>query len=204
MGNAKIRKWTDDRVREAVMEVHDALLLDRMPTKRECDSHYQNSCLSSIIGKRYGWHNLANQMGLPIKDSESGFGKLYEAKATDILRSMGFEVERMSYRYPYDLLLNSCVKLDVKASKLYREDMRSYYSFCIDKPFATCDFYLLMTLDDDGTINRKMVVPSNMVFSNSQISVGEHKSRYHQYTDRFDLLGTASDFWSGLMGDVTA
>lgn len=204
MGNARKLKWTDERIREAVMEVHDAFQLDRMPTKRECDNYYQSTCLSSVIAKRCGWHKLAELMGLPVKDSESGFGKLYEAKATDILRSMGFDVERMTHRYPYDLLVNDCVKVDVKASRLYREGAKSYYSFCIEKPYATCDFYLLMTLNDDGEINRKMVVPSNLVISNSQISMGEHKSRYHQYTDRFDLLETASDFWSGLMGDASA
>lgn len=204
MSNTGRTKWTDELIRERVLEVIEALNLDRMPSRKECEDYYHNGSLTNAISKRYGWYNLAREMGYEIKESETGFGKLFERKAGEYLKSCGFEVRKMAQNFPYDLLLNDCVKVDVKASKLYRGELGNFYTFNLEKPYATCDFYLLLTVDDDNTINRKMVVPSNQVISNNQISVGEHKSKYHQYTDRIDLLETASSFWSGLMGATTA
>ena len=194
--------WTEDAIKEGIMEVVKALKLDRMPTKTECEQYYHNSRLTNAVSKHIGWYALAQKLGLPIKDSDTGFGKLFEKRASELLKSMGFEVRRMSQNYPYDLLVDDCVKVDVKASRLYKGADGSFYSFHLDKPFAVCDFYLLLTVNDDDTIGRRMVVPSYMVLSTSQISMGEHKSKYHQYTDRFDLLETASEFWTGITKDV--
>ena len=203
MGYAHGTRWTDELVREKVMEVVEGLQLDRMPSRKECVEYFGNGGLAGVITKRYGWVALANAMGLEIKESETGFGKLFESKASEFLKACGFEVRKMAQNFPYDLLLNDCLKVDVKASKLYRGELGNYYTFNLEKAYATCDFYLLLTVNDDNTINRKMIVPSNHVISNNQISVGEHRSKYHQYTDRFDLLETASAFWSGIMGATT-
>ena len=184
------------------MEVVSGLQLDRMPSRSECNEYFGNGGLSGVITKRYGWVELAGQMGLEIKESETGFGKMFERKAAEYLKSCGFDVRRMPQNFPYDLLLNDCVKVDVKASKLYRGTVGSFYTFNLEKPFATCDFYLLLTVDDDNNIIRKMIVPSHHVFANNQISVGEHKSKYHRYTDRTDLLDVASEFWSDVVGDM--
>jgi hypothetical protein len=43
-----------------------------------------------------------------------------------------------------------------------------------------------------------MVVPSNRVIANNQISVGEHNSKYYQFTDRFDLIENVAAFWASL------
>lgn len=203
MGYAHGTRWTDELVREKVMEVVEGLQLDRMPSRKECVEYFGNGGLAGVITKRYGWVALANAIGLEIKESETGFGKLFESKASEFLKACGFEVRKMAQNFPYDLLLNDCLKVDVKASKLYRGELGNYYTFNLEKAYATCDFYLLLTVNDDNTINRKMIVPSNHVISNNQISVGEHKSKYHQYTDRIDLLETAADFWSGIMGATT-
>lgn len=194
--------WTDEMLKAGVMEVVNALQLNRMPSTREVIQYFHNTSLSNAVSKRFGWYNLAEIMGLPVKGSESSFGKLFENKASELLKAVGFDVQKMSYNFPYDLLIDGCVKVDVKASKLFRGTQGNFYTFCLDKPYATCDFYMLMAINDDDTINRKMIVPSNKVISNSQISIGEHKSKYHQYTDRFDLLETASEFWTGLTGGV--
>lgn len=140
---------------------------------------------------------------MPIKDSGTQFGKLFEGRATDMLKSQGFQVRRMTTKFPYDLLIDDCVKVDVKASRLYHCDEGNYYAFNLDKEYSTCDFYLLLAVNDDNSINRRMIVPSNLVICNSKISVGETKSKYHKYSDRFDLLETASAFWTDLIKGVT-
>jgi len=188
-------KWTKEEILARILEVVEALQLDRMPTTRECNDYYQDSRMTNAACRRYGWYVLADELGLKNKDSETGFAKKFEKKAREMLMAMGFTVRKMPQNYPYDLLVDDSVKVDVKASKLFRGEQGNYYSFSLDKPYATCDYFLLLTVDDDDeTITRRMVVPSCLVMTQSQISVGEHKSKYHQYTNRFDLIEKASDF----------
>ena len=103
----------------------------------------------------------------------------------------------MPTNFPYDLLVNDCVKIDVKASKLYNGKQGSFYSYRMGKPFATCDFYLLFAINNDMA-ERIMVVPSNHVITNHQISVGEHDSIYHKYIDKWELISSLSEFWNKL------
>lgn len=198
MGYSHGTHWTDELIKEKVLEVIEALNLDRMPSRKECENYFRDSSLANAITRRCGWYNLARELGIEVKDSETQFGKSYETRASEMLLSMGFEVRRMSQNFPYDLLVDDCIKVDVKASRLYKGKMGNFYSFNLEKSFATCDFFLLLAVNDDGTIQRKMVVPSKYVIANNQISVGEHKSKYHQFTDRFDLIETASEFWQNL------
>jgi hypothetical protein len=199
MGYTHGTQWTDDKIKGCVLEVVNALKLDRMPSRRECEEYYQNTRLGNAVTRRCGgWYALAKELGLEMKKSETDFGKMYEELASDELRAMGFEVRRMTQNFPYDLLVDDCVKIDVKASCLYKGKQGSFYSYNLEKPFAVCDFFLLFAIDDNGKIARRMVVPSTAVVSNTQISVGEINSKYHCYTERFDLIEDASRFWSGL------
>lgn len=199
MGYTHGTKWTDELIKQKILEVVEALKLDRMPSRRECMDYFHDDALVNAVSRRYRWHNLADELGLQMKESETFFGKSYETMATELLQSLGFEVRRMSQNFPYDLLVDDCVKVDVKASRLYKGKLGNFYSFNLEKPFATCDFFLLFAIDDDNAIARKMVVPSSHVISTTQISVGEHKSKYYQFTDRFDLIETATNFWRELV-----
>ena len=120
MGYAKGIRWSDELIKERVLEVKTALNLDRMPSQRECEDYFHDSALSNAVHRRGGWYQLAADLGLPLKESETYFGKTYEANVADLLRGMGFEVRRMSQNFPYDLLVDDCVKVDVKASRLFR------------------------------------------------------------------------------------
>lgn len=198
MGYARGIRWSDDLIEEKVLEVKEALELNRMPSRSECEKYFHNCALTNAVSKRCGWYALAEQLNLPIKDSETYFGKTYEAKAAEMFQSRGLEVRRMAQNFPYDLLVEGCVKVDVKASRLFRGENGSFYTFNLEKPFATCDFFLLLLVDDDGTIARTLVVPSSQVIANNQISVGAKSSKYYKFTDRWDLVTEAAQFWASL------
>lgn len=202
MGHTHGTQWTDELIKQKVLEVIDALKLDRMPSRKECENYFHSTGLTNAISRRCGWYNLAKELGVEIKESETYFGKTYEARATEMLQAMGFEVRRMSQNFPYDLLIDDCVKVDVKASRLYKGKQGNFYSFSLEKPFATCDFFILLAIGDDDSIERRMIVPSNQVIANNHISVGEHKSKYYQFTDRFDLIESALAFWASLLNGV--
>lgn len=198
MGYVCGTRWTDELIKEKVIEVKEKLGLDRMPSRKECANYFHNDALVNAVSRRKKWYKLAEELGLEVKNSETYFGKSYEAKTEEMLNGMGFEVRKMSQNFPYDLLVDDCVKVDVKASHLYQGKTGGFYTFNLEKPYATCDFFILFAIGENEEINRIMVVPSTHVIANTQISVGENNSKYHKYTEKWDLIKCASDFWQNI------
>jgi hypothetical protein len=198
MGYTHGIKWSDDLIRNGVMEVIEGLKLNRMPTRKEC-IEFTNSCtLSVAISRRDGgWYGLANELGLPIKESETTTGKKYEKLIKNILEDKGFIVSQMSQNFPYDLLVNDCLKIDVKSSHLYKGKEGNFYTFRTGKKYATCDVYVLVALDDIDEIIRMYILPSSTVMNNKQISIGEHNSKYDGYLDRWDIISDYIEFLKG-------
>lgn len=192
------RKWTLDEIKERVLEVVNAEGLMRMPSRSECEDYYNNTSLTNAVSRHIGWYALAKELSLPIKDSETYFGKMHEELAQKELSAMGYDVHRMSQNFPYDLLVNGCVKVDVKASRLYKGKMGNFYTFNLEKPFCTCDIYMLYCVNDDGSSKDILIVPSKFVAFNTQISVGETKSIYHKYSHRWDYIQIFCDFNSSV------
>ena len=198
MGYAHGIRWTDELIQEKVLEVKKALDLDRMPSRKECEQYFHNEALVNAVSKRIGWYALANKMGLKIKDSETYFGKSHEQEAFELLSAMGFSVRKMAQNFPYDLLVDDSVKIDVKASHLYSGKNGAFYTFNLEKDYATCDIYLLFALNDKHERIMTFIVPSKFVISQCQISIGKSKSKYHRFIDRWDYIEAASFFWDNL------
>lgn len=198
MGYTHGMRWTDELIREKVLEAKDALGLDRMPSRKECSDYFHDEALTNAVARRMGWYQLARDLCLEIKESDTYFGKQQEAIAAEILTAKGYSVRKMSQNFPYDLLVNDCIKVDVKASHLYRGPNGNFYSFNLEKQYATCDIYLLFALRDDDTLENAFVVPSKFVIAQNQISIGEKKSRFHRFIDMFDYLDAAAEFWDGV------
>lgn len=194
MANSKYA-WNDEKIKQGVKRVIVALNLDRMPSQSECVGFYGNYCLSNAVAKRKGgWYGLAREMGFAIKESETLLGKTQEGVVCEILKARGFEVERMPQNFPYDLLVDNCVKVDVKASHLYRGKQGNFFTFNLEKRYATCDIYVLLTLDEDNNILNSFIVPSKFVIKNTQISIGEYVSKYHKFRDRWDYISNLSEY----------
>lgn len=120
---------------------------------------------------------MSGELGLPIKDSKTYFGKSQESVAAEMLISRGHSVRHMSQNFPYDLLVDDAVKIDVKASHLYKGTAGDFYTFNIEKQFATCDIYLLFTLSDDNSEREVYIVPSVFVIAQTQLSIGKDTSK---------------------------
>lgn len=195
MGYTHGTKWSDDKIKFGILEVVQTLELRRMPSRQEVEQYYNNSALCSAISRRKGgWYRLAEEMGLAAKESETYFGKRHEKIVAEKLKALGYEVEQMSQNYPYDLLIDRAVKIDVKVSRLYRGSQGNFYSFNLEKPYATCDIYILAKLDDDRAIKSFYVLPSKFVSHQTQISIGEYTSKYERFRERWDYLQQYTDF----------
>lgn len=199
MGYAHGIQWSDELIKKKILEAKEALELDRMPSRAECEQFFHNTSLTNAVSRRVGWYALANELNLPIKSSETYFGKRYEAVAEEMLISKGFSVRRMSTIFPYDLLIDDCVKIDVKASHLYRGKNGNFYTFNLEKDYATCDMYILFAINDANDISETFVIPSKFVVSKSQISIGEHASKYHRFVDKWEYIDGLSKYWDGIV-----
>ena len=198
MGYARNIRWDDATIKEKILEVVKNTELDRMPSRNEIRNYFKDERLTNAINKRKGFSAYAQELNLSIKESETYFGKRQERIATEEIVSLGHEARQMPQNFPYDLLVNGCVKVDVKVSRLFRGERGRFYSFNLEKPFCTCDIYLLYLLNDDNTTKDVLVVPSSMAATNTQISVGEEKSKYYKYRDRWDFLEQYSEFLANI------
>lgn len=187
MGYTHGHKWNDEEVERKIEEVMHFYGIERMPTRGECEQYFGDKSLTNRITKTYGWYALADKLGLPVKDCETTMGKRWEAYAAQHLTDMGHTVERMAQNYPYDLLVDGCVKVDVKASRLYHGKNGNFYTFSTEKKYCTCDIYLLYMVSDDEDISA-MVIPGVEVFHQCQITAGEHHSKYYRYLERWELI----------------
>ena len=184
MSDYHVTKWTDEAIISGISKVKAWLKIDRMPTRQECIHFYKNSQLSNAVSRRPGgWAQLACELGLPMKESDTGFGKEIEQFAAQMLENNGYHVTRMSQNFAYDLLIEDLVKIDVKASRLYQGPQGAFYSFGITKNYMTCDFYLLFCLNENKELQKYYLIPSVDVFDKKQISIGENRSKYDCYKD---------------------
>ncbi len=194
MGYTHGIKWDLVAIKEHIMGMVKSQGLDRMPSRSECEAFFGNTALTNAISKRIGWRRLAREMELPIKRSETAFGNSYEMVACNELSLRGFDVKKMPQNFPYDILVNGCVKVDVKASRLYKGNNGNFFSFNLEKPFCTCDIYLLYCINTDTAQVITLVVPSKFVAAQSQISVGEHNSKYYRFSNRFHYIKDYCEF----------
>lgn len=194
MGYTHGTLWTEEKIIKGILEVCEKTELDRMPTRSEIKSYYNNDKLTNAIRRSGGLYEYARLLDLPIKMNETYFGKKHETKAADILNSKGFEVRKMPQNFAYDLLVEDSVKIDVKASNLYCGKQGNFYSANLEKPYTTCDIYILFLLNRDGSVKDILIIPSKFVALHTQISVGQNRSKYYKYSERWDYVNAYVDF----------
>lgn len=184
--------WTNENIANAVMDIVNTRGLDHMPSVSEIKEYYGNNKLTNAITKHGGQGEWANILGLDIKQSETQFGGKYEKYVHDFLTEIGFDCELTGTRCPYDLLVNGCVKIDVKASRITRINGYDAYSFRLAKAMQTCDVYILVGIDR-LEYKKMYVIPAHEVNGQVQICISTTCSKYDIYIDRFDIIAKLSE-----------
>ena len=180
-------KWTSEIIGEKIMEAKNALGIEYMPTRKQLIQYYGNDCLTNKVSKTIGYYGWAERLGLKIQDNNTRRGKLGEIWAAEYLRDQGFDVQQMLPNYPFDLLVNGCVKVDVKFSNLYRSKSGfAFYSFALRKRIPTSDAYFLIAQDMCG--GRRVYIIPSAAAKQTQISIGEVHSIYDKYLWNTEFL----------------
>lgn len=193
MGHTHGIKWTDEKVKKEILKVKETLCLDRMPTRNEIIQVTNSNALPSKITKTKGYYGWAKELNLKIKNSETTFGKEQEIYLKNKLENMGYSVYKMAQNYSYDLLVNDNIRIDVKASRLYKGKNGSYYTFNLYKKYATCDLYVCLCYSEEKKLDKTLIIPAHKL-KITQLSVGK-KSSYDKYKDRYDLINTYDSFY---------
>lgn len=189
-------KWNEQLIRDRIIEVVSDLGIKRMPTAKEMNDFYGNSSLSNKISKTIGFVGWAKKLGLSIVKSDTNFGKLGEDIAEKYLIGKGYKVIKMATKYPFDLLVDGNVKIDVKISKLKFINGYAVNSFGLSKKYPTCDIYMLIALNEKYETDRIFIIPSKKLYQLS-VSVGE-KSTYDKYVDKTEYIDIYNNFYKSI------
>lgn len=181
--------WTDEKILEKLKEMIDCTKQKSMPTHSEIFDFFGDYKLTNAIRRHGGTKKFADILGVEIKKYESFIGDTYECLCIEyLINSFSLECDKMVPRYPYDILVEKCLKLDVKAGRKVLTKDAFYYTFNIEKSCQTCDVYVCYCLNDDMSINKTYIIPSHILSGKNQLSLGISKSKYDIYLDRWDII----------------
>ncbi len=186
--------WTNELIEEKLMVVAKLYSPMRMPTRSEIKNYYGNDALTNKISKTGGFSYWAKKLGLEQKHSETSIGIKGEERVAEILLNYGFEVEKTSTKHPYDLLIDGCVKVDVKTANTSYIRGSSIHAYRIAKKQHTCDFYVFYE-NDTG---KAYVVPAHKCKGQIQVEIGNNSRKYEEYLYAYRLIDSASQMFRSL------
>ena len=200
MGYTHGRKWSEDEVRKEIMNIVETLDLKHFPTKSQIINFYGNNSLANKISRSGGSRYYADLLKLEIVNYESEFGNFFEELAIDeILENTGFSILHTNARYPYDLLTNGNIKVDVKASKKVKNKNANfpYHSFNLEKREPTCDIFVFYCLDENMEIEKRVIIPSCLLSGKTQVGMGG-LSKWDAYIDKWEYFDMYNKFYDSV------
>lgn len=181
------KRKTNKDVEDDVNLIINKLNLDRFPSAKEIRDFNGDSSLTSLISHRGGFKFWADKMGYNLKESETNTGWVGEEIARKLLESNGYSADKMNTNCAYDFVVNNKIRVDIKYSKLYKGTCGNFYAFNLEQKFHDCDIYILICEEDNGNL-KTIIIPQSFVHNQGQISIGEFKSKWYKYINRFDFI----------------
>lgn len=203
MGITNGRKWTEENTEDAIRTVITTLGINHFPTHSEIKNFYGNCSLTVRISRTGGTRYWADKLNLPIKQCESEVGNDFELKAIeDIKENTGFDSYQTKPRYPYDLVTNQNIRVDVKVS--YPSDNGSGVmanTFNLEKSEPTCDIFVLYCLKKDGSVAKTLIIPACILKGKTQVGVGI-LSKWDFYKDKWNYFENFAEFNESILSSA--
>lgn len=193
------RIWSNKVIEDEIINVVKSLNINRMPTTKEIELVMGDSSLTNKISRTGGFKMWAEKLGLDLKSSETSFGNEYEFIVKEILEELGYEVEKMTTKHSYDLLVNDNIKIDVKTSRYYhsKENDCKYHTFNLEKKYHNCDIFICIGLSESEEIEKLLIIPSKYLMNKKQLSVGVN-SMYDRFDKDFEYINKYVDFYNSI------
>lgn len=195
-------KWSEELIKERILLVINTLGLDRFPTHSEMEQCADGKALAVKISKSGGTKYWAKKLGYGIKDCESEFGNYYEKYALDdIFTHTNLSGYITKVGYPYDLMVNHNIKIDVKASNIITNSVGyRLHTFNLEKNEPTCDVFILYCINDANDVYKTYIVPSCKFYGQTQVGVSaDGISKLDKYINNWNLLHKYDDFYEKLL-----
>ena len=182
--NAERNAETEKRI----MEVVKGMGINRMPSLSETKRFTGGCSLSNRIMRSGGFKIWAKRLDLKLQTCETYFGDKYEKLTKDYLDKIFTTVERTPTKFPYDILVNNRIKIDVKASRPHKIKTGTFwYSFNLESRYPKSDFYVVYCVGENDETEKVLVIPSFVMTGKKDLAVGRC-SAYDIYRDRWDLI----------------
>ncbi|MGL5380116.1 hypothetical protein [Clostridium sp.] len=195
MGHSHGIKWSDELIENELKYVMDALNISRMPSNSEIKMVNGHS-LSNAISRNGGFRMWAEKLNLETKESETSFGNEYELIVKEILEELGYQVEKMTTKHSYDLLVNDNIKIDIKTARYYKQkDGSKFHSCNLEKRYHNCDIFICVGINENEDIEKVLVIPSKYLMNKKQLSIGVTSS-YDRLNKRFDYIEKYVQFYN--------
>ena len=187
--------WNDELIRKGILEVVEHIGEVRMPTAYEIREYHGDCRLIGAITRTGGFMVWANKMELPMKDGDVILSLGYEKYTKELLEKNGLDCIHTSTKFPYDLLVDNKVKIDVKVSHLVEVGNGWGYTFKIAKNIPKCDIYVAYCLDEKevGKIAKAYIIPAHVLINMRQLTIGKDNSKYDAYLNRWELIERFND-----------
>jgi hypothetical protein len=155
-------KFSDEEIKNKLLEVVNKLNLDRFPTRDEMNNTTNSHSLSGLVSKRGGFIKWANILNLPIKESETLIGYKGEQILKDLIESKGYKIERQTANCFYDFIINDYIRTECKYSHLYHGKNGNFYSFSLETKMHDCDIYIFIC-EDDNENKKILIIPQSFL-----------------------------------------
>jgi hypothetical protein len=185
--------WTDEKILEQLKELTKNTEI--MPTSNYLKEIGRNDIMCAI-SKRKGFRYYAEKLNLKTKKTDSSFGYEGEIKAIEMIESKGFETEKMSSGFPYDILVNNLCRIDVKTAKFAEYGISKGWFYRIGKE-PSCDLIMLIRID----IGDCLLIPW-MHCSSTNITISRSMRKHKIWHNRYDLITKTIDSNSILLESI--
>ena len=193
----KKKKWDNDIIEKEILRIKNDININHMPTREQVLLDKMGNSLSSAICRTGGFRGWAKKLNLEFKDCESKDGWAYEDKVFDLLINQGYKIKKMTTGYPYDLLINNKIKIDVKMSRPHYVNDKRYHTFGINKIYSTCDLYILVALNDLDDIEKILIIPG-YILRVVTLTISQN-NKYDKYINRWDLIEQYNNFYNNII-----
>lgn len=174
-----ITKWTDDVFRQQLIAASNVFC--GMPSSSQLRES-GHGALASEISRRGGFIKVAADLGLQRKQSDSDTGWDGEKMFVSLCDAVGIPAVRMEgVKAPFDVLVNDCVRVDVKSAnrKSYGPGSSHGWYYRIGK-LPQADLIVLMQLDtkDFYSIPWSICTTSNMTIAGDGGMYAKYKNNW--------------------------
>lgn len=172
--------WNDDLVESEIRSISDSL--GNMPSCKVLRNLGRND-LACQISRRGGFIHWANKIGASRVQSDSDTGWAGEFAVKAWLEERGFIVSKPTgVKCPYDLLINGCVRVDVKTASYAEYGVAKGWFYRIGK-HVQADVVMLWQADEGNCY----IIPWH-VAPTTNITITPTCGKYSGYLNRIHLL----------------